>query len=414
MCRRPPIHRLDTKTTTTTQSPFRFLANVVMAGYILGFCTFRVTEIYCLFGAYPIEGATSVLATFFLLKWSKLPWHAIAMIAMAAFVYISDYYILDPIPSLGAYMETVVVITGANSGLGFETSKMLAEGSSNITVVMACRSMKKCIDAGNRINSDKKNVVPLHLDLADFDSVYKFAESVQQSVGRKVDVLFNNAGYTPPNVEPINNYGLDPSFTSMHISHHLLTELLVKENPSLRVVATSSGTHHFCAWTSILPKALWLYPPGCIDDDYLATGIHSPVYAYKYITSKVANVMHTSEIPRRHPSSTAISIDLGWVGTSIVSFMSGNITPTSLGWMRSAKIGIYPVLQAILQPLAYFDEGRDWSKKGGLLIDPLGSTYEPFSLWWWIGSVNKVRMEEMGSRLWDKTTSILKEHGCSI
>jgi NAD(P)-dependent dehydrogenase (short-subunit alcohol dehydrogenase family) len=385
-----------------------------MAGYILGFCTFRAAEMYCFFGDYLIEGATSVLATFFLLKWSKLPWHAIAMIAMAAFVFISDYYILDPIPSPGAYMETVVVITGANSGVGFETSKVLAESSSNITVVMACRSMKKCIDAGNRINSDQENVVPLHLDLADFDSVYKFAESVQQSIGRKVDVLFNNAGYLPPIVEPINNYGLDPSFTSMHISHHLLTELLVKENPSLRVVATSSGTHHFCAWTSMLPKALRLYPPGCIDDEYLATGIHSPVYAFKYITSKVANVMHTTEIPRRHPSSTAISIDLGWVGTSIWSFMTMNITPTSLGMMRSANIGIYPVLQAILQPLAYFDEGRDWSKEGGLLIGPLGSTYEAFSVWWWIGRVNKVRMEEMGSRLWDKTTSILKEHGCSI
>lgn len=426
MCRLTSTRRQEQQESKKEKtSLFRVLVNAVLVGYIVGFSFFRLAESYFLFTAYPLEVSTTVVAAFFLFK-GRLPWQIIAVLSMVAFVYVTDDFILDPIPTLdNTFSETVVVITGANSGIGFETSKVLAGGSRNITVVMACRSMKKCTDARNQIQTDNhnnNNVVPLQLDLNDFNSVYKFTESVQQSVGRKVDVLFNNAGYSPPRVEQINKYGLDPSFTAMHLSHHLLTELLVHENPSLRVVTTSSGTHHFCAWTSVLPKAIYskyFYAPGCIDEEYLNTGIHSPVFSYKYITSKVANIMHTAEMSRRHPSTTAISIDLGFVGTSILSLMRGSFPPTSLGLMRSASIGIYPVLQAILQPLDYFDsqeqqQSRDWSSKGGLLIDTLGSTYEPFSRWWWRGKASRERMEDIGRQLWEKSTVILKEHGCTV
>jgi hypothetical protein len=199
----------------------------------------------------------------------------------------------------------------------------------------------------------------------------------------------------------------------MHISHHLLAELLLERNENLRVVATSSGTHHFCSFSAFVPEnyhsMLGLWTPGCIDEYYLTHGIYSAVNANKYIVAKLANVMHVTEIPKHHPSSTAIAIDLGWVGTSIQPWMKGNLTPTSMGWMRSANIGIYPVLMAILQPSEYFGP-RDWAKEGGLLIDSLGKTQNAFTRPWWTGEINKSRMDEIGKKLWDKTTTILKNN----
>eukprot|EP00980_Cylindrotheca_fusiformis_P017326 scaffold5380_cov131-Cylindrotheca_fusiformis.AAC.3 len=404
----------DKPTITTGNIGWLFL-NAPLIGYIAGFCFFRAGEAYYLLWDYPVETTTSLVATLFLLKWSKLPWQIISIMAMAAFLFVTDFYLLDPIPIGDAFPQPqkLIVVTGANSGVGFETSKQLAEGSSNITVVMGCRSMRKCDEARKQIES--RNVVPLQLDLNDFDSVHKFTESLEHELpGRSVDVLFNNAGYNPPNVEKINQYGLDPSFTAMHLSHHLLTELLIQgNNRNLRVVTTSSGTHNFCAVTRLLPESIYrtfFYAPGCIDEEYLKSGIHSSVFRYKYITSKVANVMHVVEIPRRHPSTTAIAVELGFVGTAILPHMTGELLSfTSLGWMRSARIGVHPVMQAILQPLEYFDDGtRDWSKKGGLLMNSLGSIYEP-----WRGTSHKERMEDAGRRLWEKSTSILKHNaGC--
>jgi len=397
----------NSKAMKSPLSPLHLLVHVVMAIYTIGFTFFRLAELASLFELHCIECATAALAAFFLVKWNPSSWYLVAIATMLTFVYICDDYLLDPLPPLDTLNDMVVVITGANSGIGFETAKTLVSGSNAITVIMACRSMKKCNDAADRIVSadnkiDKKQVIPMQMDLSDFDSVQTFAHEINQKVGgRKVDVLFNNAGYGPPEVEPVNKYGLDPSFTSMHISHHLLTELLIEQNPKLRVVATSSGTHQLCSYMH----------PSCIDEEYLAKGIYSPQSKQKYFTAKLANVMHVKEIPIHHPSSIAIAIDLGWVGTSIQPWMSGQVTPTSLGWMRSAEVGIKPVLTAILQPIEYFGD-RDWSEDGGLLINTLDVTSEPFSKNCWRGKVSKPIMEEIGRKLWEKTTSILKQNNC--
>lgn len=410
------------KTTLTGLKPLRLILYLALICYACGFLAFRVAEILGLCITYPIESTITVLATTALLCYSPMSYTFIAIVTMSSLVYLCDFYVPAALPSpddLSSYNDMVVVITGANSGIGFETSQALVlQGFA--TVIMACRSMTKCNGAANIINSAAtdssrgKKAIPMHLDLADFQSVLEFSKNIKQELGKddKVDVLVNNAGYVPHQVESLNQYGLDPSFTSMHISHHLLAELLLEQNPTLRVVATSSGTHHICAFPEFVPSFLKVFshPPGCVDEDFLAKGIHSTTSGVKYINAKVANIMHVSEIPRRHPSSTAFAIDLGWVGTSIQPWMRGEISPTSLGWMRSGKIGIQPVLYAILQPLEVF-EPRDWPKEGGLLISVLNTALEPFSLSWWTGTVNKQRMEDLGKKLWEKTSMILEENG---
>ena len=198
----------------------------------------------------------------------------------------------------------------------------------------------------------------------------------------------------------------------MHLSHHLLAELMVDQNPNLRLVTTSSGKHHLCAVPAILPESIYVLtqPAGCITEEYLAKNIYSSFNPDKYITAKVANVMHASEFPLKHPNAISIAIDLGWVGTKIQPWMRKQVNPSSLGWMRSASIGIHPMMHAILQPS--FD--RDWAKQGGINISVLGRFSEPFSKPWWTGDASPEKMREMGKRLWQKSSEILQAHGCAI
>ncbi|CAJ1941247.1 unnamed protein product [Cylindrotheca closterium] len=407
------------------------IINLVTAFYTSGFVFFRIMEIGSLIVAFPMHVLTSFVACIFMMKVAKVPWSLLAILSMAALVWITDDYILEPIPSSQQHM--VVVITGANSGVGFETAKALAQNENPVTVIMGCRSVTKCQAAAETIratttsSSRDTNVIPLQLDLSNFESVHRFVDSVKVATfGVPVDVLLNNAGYVPLWKEASNEYGLDPSFTSMHLSHHLLAELLVEQNPRLRLVTTSSITHHICGFAAVLPnKALGkivglINDPGCINSDYLATNIYSPINYRRYVVAKMANMLHASEFSIKHPESTSVAIDLGWVGTSIQPWMTGQVSFTSLGWMRSASIGIYPILQAVLRPSVDLptDEtsiSRNWSQQGGVTIDTLGNIREPFSYPWWRGDASSEKMKQVAKELWTKSTEILQQQGgCTV
>ena len=88
----------------------------------------------------------------------------------------------------------VVVITGANSGLGFSAAKILA--SKGATLVLACRSTAKCATAVDTIQAlhPTANIQPLHLDLSSLHSVQSFAHEVQQQYPLGLDTLMLNAG----------------------------------------------------------------------------------------------------------------------------------------------------------------------------------------------------------------------------
>eukprot|EP00526_Cylindrotheca_closterium_P009520 CAMPEP_0113624310 /NCGR_PEP_ID=MMETSP0017_2-20120614/12528_1 /TAXON_ID=2856 /ORGANISM="Cylindrotheca closterium" /LENGTH=431 /DNA_ID=CAMNT_0000534329 /DNA_START=8 /DNA_END=1303 /DNA_ORIENTATION=+ /assembly_acc=CAM_ASM_000147 len=429
MCKKtsPPSSNGKSSKKSSSSTVMGIIVNLATAVYTVGFVNFRIVEIVSLIRGFPAQALTTLVALPVISKaTTKLPWSLIAILSMAAVVWITDDYVLDPIiPS--PQQDIVVVITGANSGVGFETAKALAQydaSSSTVTVVMACRSVQKCQAAAENIrnsqetttNNNNNVIIPMQLDLASFDSVYQFVDSIQETIGdRPVNVLFNNAGYVPGKVETANAYGLDPSFTTMHLSHHLLAELLVEQNPRLRLVTTSSATHHICAATAWPILGFFMTNrPGCIDSDYLAKNIYSAVNEDKYIVAKVANVLHASEFSIQHTESISVAIDLGWVGTSIQPWMSGKVTPTSLGWMRSASIGIYPMLQAILQPSFDQQEQRNWSQQGGVTMDPLGKTNEPFSFPWWSGDASPEKMKQVGKELWTTSTEILQKHGCTV
>ena len=86
-----------------------------------------------------------------------------------------------------------VIITGANTGIGYETGIDLAKRGAR--VILACRDINKAVKAAEEIRqkSCNGNVITEYLDLASLDSVKKFATKMNEQEER-IDILINNAG----------------------------------------------------------------------------------------------------------------------------------------------------------------------------------------------------------------------------
>ena len=183
--------------------------------------------------------------------------------------------------SIPAQEGRTVVITGANSGLGLEAARMLAQHGAR--VVMTARDEAKGSAALAKVKAaaPKAEVETRILDLADLDSVRAFAAGLE---GDRVDVLINNAGVmmTP---QRTTKQGFELQFGTNHLGHFALTGLLfdtLKAGNDPRVVTVSSTLHR----------------QGSIDfDDLMRTRSYSPTGAYAQ--SKFANILFGLELQRR-------------------------------------------------------------------------------------------------------------------
>jgi NAD(P)-dependent dehydrogenase (short-subunit alcohol dehydrogenase family) len=136
------------------------------------------------------------------------------------------------------------VVTGANTGLGFETARVLS--AKGARVLIACRSQQKAEDAIARIEKLNGPVDVSHvpLDLGDLASVRRCAKKLQSEA--RIDVLVNNAGIMVPPYE-LTKDGFESQFGVNHLGPFALTGLLLDklaETPSSRVVNTSSVAHN--------------------------------------------------------------------------------------------------------------------------------------------------------------------------
>ncbi|MBK8959507.1 MAG: SDR family oxidoreductase [Proteobacteria bacterium] len=200
--------------------------------------------------------------------------------------------------------DKTIVITGANSGIGLETSRELARGGA--TVVMACRDLTRAkaarADIANSVPGAKLALVPL--DLASLASVRACADTLVAQWPR-IDVLINNAGLFPFKRQ-LTEDGFEMQFGVNHLAHFLLTQnlmpaLLAAGRP--RVVNVASMMHHL----------------GKIDFDSFRG--ERPYGALKaYAQSKLCNVLFARELARRHGGDGLLSWSLhpGPVGTNIM------------------------------------------------------------------------------------------------
>lgn len=146
----------------------------------------------------------------------------------------------------------VIIITGANTGIGFEAAKKLCEAGND--VILACRDEVKGKAAVENILKENPNALAtyLQLDLADMASIRKFVEDFH-ALGKKLNVLVNNAGLFLKSDDRVRQFTKDNFELTMgtnHLGPFLLTHLLLedlkktgKENGDSRIVMVSSSLH---------------------------------------------------------------------------------------------------------------------------------------------------------------------------
>ncbi|KAF8028042.1 hypothetical protein BT93_E0836 [Corymbia citriodora subsp. variegata] len=185
------------------------------------------------------------------------------------------------------------IVTGATSGIGAETARVLAKRGARL--VLPVRSLKAAEDAKARIASEcpDSEIVVMALDLSSLTSVRSFVAEFE-SLDLPLNLLINNAGKCPNN-HAISEDGIEMTFATNYLGHFLLTKLLLNkmvETASVsgvqgRIVNVSSSFH---VWFSgdIIGHL------GLITRD---KSQHSATRAYAL--SKLANVLHTTELARR-------------------------------------------------------------------------------------------------------------------
>jgi NAD(P)-dependent dehydrogenase (short-subunit alcohol dehydrogenase family) len=138
-----------------------------------------------------------------------------------------------------------VLITGANSGIGFETARELARKGAEI--ILPARSMAKAQEAANRIRREipSASVVPAVLDLASQASVREFASWFsRQYPGPSIDLLINNAGVMAIPKRELTVDGFERQFATNFLGPFALTALLypqVRQKEGNRIVIVSSS-----------------------------------------------------------------------------------------------------------------------------------------------------------------------------
>lgn len=138
----------------------------------------------------------------------------------------------------------IIIVTGGNSGLGYESVKAFAEKGAE--VIMACRSTDRGEKAKAEISSNNHTVkiTVEKLDLMDLKSVKSFAEQINDNY-KKLDVLLNNAGImTTPYF--LTKDGFEGQMGTNHLGHFALTGLLLgllKTTPNSRIISVSSAAH---------------------------------------------------------------------------------------------------------------------------------------------------------------------------
>ena len=248
------------------------------------------------------------------------------------------------------------VVTGANSGIGFEASKVLVREGAE--VVMACRSLERGEKAAEEVRRrDGEGKVRVEeLDLASLDSVRSFAERFDD----EIDVLVNNAGVMAiPRSE--TDEGFETQFGVNHLGHFALTGLVLDRiADDGRIVTVSSGMHE----------------RGKMDFEDLH-GEESYKKWDAYAQSKLANLLFAYELDRRlraaGSSVKSIGVHPGYADTNLQRRgpeMAGSklrkvmMVAANKIFAQSAEAGALPTLYAATSPDA---ESGEYYGPGGLM-----------------------------------------------
>lgn len=286
---------------------------------------------------------------------------------------------LDDIPDQSGRLA---IVTGANSGLGFETARGLA--SRGAKVLLACRSAVRGGEAIERIRQESHAALLEFraLDLSSLASVRAFARDFVAE-GRALDLLVLNAGVMAPPYGRTED-GFELQFGINYLGHFALTGLLLdrlKATPGSRVVHVSSAAHKL----------------GVIDFDNLDWSRKYRKWT-AYGASKLANLLFAYEMQRRLDAAgvpvVSAAAHPGWAATSLQD-NSGLFSFLNPVFGQSPAAGALPTLYAATAA----------DVKGGEYFGPDG-------LWEWRGGPRRVESNarshdaDLAARLWARAEEL--------
>lgn len=235
----------------------------------------------------------------------------------------------------------VAVITGANTGLGYETAAALAARGAH--VVLAVRNLDNGSDAAARITAQHPDasVALQQLDLASLDSIRAAAAQLRTDHDR-IELLINNAGVMYPPKSTTED-GFELQFGTNHLGHFALTGLLLDRLLPVagsRVVTVSSIGHRIRADIHF--------------DDLQSERGYNRVAAYGQ--SKLANLLFSYELQRRlapHGTTIAVAAHPGGSNTELMRHLprwAAVAYPVVKPLFQGADMGALPTLRAATDP----------------------------------------------------------------
>jgi NAD(P)-dependent dehydrogenase (short-subunit alcohol dehydrogenase family) len=232
----------------------------------------------------------------------------------------------------------IAVITGANTGLGYETAAALAAKGAH--VVLAVRNLDKGNEAVRRIERETPTatVALQELDLTSLDSVRAASDQLRSDYDH-IDLLINNAGvmWTPKST---TKDGFELQFGTNHLGHFALTGLLLDRLLPVagsRVVTVSSIGHRIIADIHF--------------DDLQWERSYNRVAAYGQ--AKLANLLFTYELQNRlahHGTTLAAAVHPGGSDTELARHLPDFLAPAFSLVSQSAAMGALPTLRAATDP----------------------------------------------------------------
>jgi len=284
----------------------------------------------------------------------------------------SNNWTITDIPDLTG---KTVIVTGGNSGLGFESVKAFAFKGAR--VIMACRSVTKGEEARKQIVKflPSADITVMELDLTDLKSIRSFATKFKDNHSR-LEVLLNNAGIMMVPYGRTKD-GFENQFGTNHLGHFALTGLLlevIRKTPASRVVNVSSMAHR----TGEFDFNNLQYENG---KDY--TSIKA------YSRSKLSNLLFTYELQRffekNKINSMALAAHPGLSDTNLANHLMNKwyfriFMPLFLRMSQPASMGALPQIRASVDPNAkpnefYGPDGKRQMKGYPIVVEPKATAF---------------------------------------
>lgn len=268
----------------------------------------------------------------------------------------------------------IALVTGANSGLGLEATRVLCEKGAH--VIMAVRDTAKGDEAMHQVlrANPLARVTVMHLDLADFDSIHRFSEEFHQQFSQ-LHILILNAGVMAPKNRELTRQGFELQFGVNHLGHFLLTGLLLDllvKTPDARIAVQSSMAH----WSKMFGGAQIRFDNLNSENGYQRN--------YAYGQSKLANLLFAYELHRQLKArQLPVVVTAAHPGYTLTNLQRhyGFFISRIVGGLLAMKVqqGVLPILRAATDPQLQGGEYIGPDQMGGMRGYPVITQSSPTS-----------------------------------